>query len=101
MNLIIQDKQDLRERQISSLSDAWPSSFSTMCTELAPNSTATINTKQFQISTMNCSTKDKEPTPSGIDFGQDDLTKSYKYDSPTTIYVLQLIVSREYSQIKR
>lgn len=35
--------------------------------------------------------------PCGIEFGQDDLTKSYKYDSPTTIYVLQMILSSEYS----
>lgn len=89
MNLVVQDKGDLRERQISSLSDAQPCSFSTECTELAPNSTATINYKQFQTSTMKCSATDKEAVPAGsIDFGHDELTKSYKYDSPTTIYVL-------------
>ena len=100
MNLIIQDREDLRERQVSSLSDAQPSSFSTKCTELTQNSTATINYKQFQISTMNCSTNDNEPAPDGIDFGHDELTKSYKYDSPKTIYVLQLILSSEYSPNK-
>ena len=69
MNLIVQDREDLRERQVSSLSDAEPSSFSTKCTEITQNSTATINDKQFQISTMNCSTNDNEPPPGGIDFG--------------------------------
>jgi hypothetical protein len=100
MNLIVQDREDLQERQISSISNAEPSSLSTKCTELTQNSTATINDKQFQISTMNCSTKDKEPAPDGIDFGHDELTKSYKYDSPNTIYVLQLILSSEYSPNK-
>jgi hypothetical protein len=84
MNLVVQDKEDLRERQMSSsLSDTVPSSFSTKCKELTSNSTSTINDKQFQISTMKCSTADKAPVADGIDFGHDEITKSYKYESPT------------------
>ncbi|CAN5889661.1 hypothetical protein BH23THE1_BH23THE1_19590 [soil metagenome] len=49
MNLIVQDKEELRERQMSSLSDTAPSSFSTECTELLSNSTSTINDKQFKF----------------------------------------------------
>lgn len=100
MSMVVQDKEDLRQRQMSSISYADSSSFSTECAELASNSTSPINDKQFQISTMKCSTTDKEPTPDGIDFGHDELMKSYKYDSPTTIYVLQLILSSEYSSNK-
>ena len=101
MNLVVQDKEDLRERQMSSsLYGTGPSSFSTECTELTSNSTSTINDKQFQISTMKCSTADKEPTPDGIDFGHDEITKSFKYESPTTMYVLQLVLSSEYSSNK-
>lgn len=101
MNLVVQDKEDLRERQISpSLSGTEPSSLSTECTELASNSTSIINDKQFQISTMKCSTTDKEPIADGIDFGYDEVTKSYKYDSPTTIYVLQLVLSSDFSSNK-
>ena len=77
-----------------------PSSFSTNCTELTSNSTSTINDKQFQISTMKCSTADKAPIAEGIDFGHDEITKSYKYDSPTRMYVLQLVLSSEYSSNK-
>ncbi|CAN5871010.1 hypothetical protein BH23THE1_BH23THE1_27580 [soil metagenome] len=101
MSLVVQDKEDLREQQMSSsLYGTGSSSFSTECTELASNSTATINDKKFQISTMKCSTADKESTPDGIDFGHDEITKSFKYDSPTTMYVLQLILSSEYSSNK-
>ena len=49
---------------------------------------------------MNCSTNDNEPPSGGIDFGHDEFTKSYKYDSPNTIYILQLILSSEYSPNK-
>lgn len=100
MNLVVQDKEDLKERQMSS-SLSGPSSFSTKCTELTPNSTSTINNKLFQISTMKCSTADKDPVDEGIDFGHDEITKSYKYDSPTTMYVLQLVLSSEYSSNKK
>jgi hypothetical protein len=101
MNLVVQDKEDLRERQMSSsLYDTEPSNLSTECTELTSNSTSTINDKQFQISTMKCSTADKAPAADGIDFGHDEITKSYKYDSPTTMYVLQLVLSSEYSSNK-
>ena len=100
MNLIVQDREDLRERQESSLSYTEPSTFSTKCKELTQNSTATIDDKQFQISTMKCSTNNSKASPGGIDFGHDELTKSYKYDSPNTIYVLQLILSSEYSPNK-
>ena len=99
MNLVVQDKEDLRERQMST-SLSGPSSFSTNCTELTSNSTSTINDKQFQISTMKCSTADKAPIAEGIDFGHDEITQSYKYDSPTKIYVLQLVLSSEYSSNK-
>ncbi len=77
-----------------------PSSFSNECTELTSNSTSTINDKQFQISTIKCSTADKEPIAEGIDFGHDEITKSFKYESPTTMYVLQLVLSSEYSSNK-
>jgi hypothetical protein len=99
MNLVVQDKKDLRERQVSS-SLSGPSSFSSECIELTSNSTSTINDKLFQISTMKCSTADKAPIAEGIDFGHDEITKSYKYDSATTVYVLQLILSSEYSSNK-
>ena len=49
---------------------------------------------------MKCSTSDKNPIAEGIDFGHDEITKSYKYDSPTTVYVLQLVLSSEYSSNK-
>lgn len=99
MNLVVQDKENLRERQMSS-SMSEPSSFSTDCTELTSNSTSIINDKQFHISTMKCSTADKAPIAEGIDFDHDEITKSYKYDSPTTLYVLQLVLSSEYSSNK-
>jgi hypothetical protein len=98
MNLIVQDREDLRERQMSSsLYNTESPSFSTECTELASNLTTTINDKQFQISTMKCSKADKAPIGGGIDFGHDEITKSYKYDSPTTMYILQLLLSSDYS----
>jgi len=101
MNLVVQDKGDLRERQMSSsLSAEGLSNLKTECTELTSNSTSTINDKQFQISTMKCSTVDKAPMADGIDFGHDEITKSYKYDSPTAMYVLQLVLSSEYSSNK-
>ncbi|HKR73794.1 MAG TPA: hypothetical protein VJR94_06745 [Candidatus Nitrosocosmicus sp.] len=99
MNLVVQDKENLREQQMSS-SLSEPSSFSTSCTELTSNSTSTINDKQFHISTMKCSTTDKAPIAEGIDFDHDEITKSYKYDSPSTMYVLQLVLSSEYSSNK-
>jgi hypothetical protein len=49
---------------------------------------------------MKCSTNNSKASPGGIDFGHDELTKSYKYGSPNTIYVLQLILSSEYSPNK-
>ena len=101
MSLVVQDKKDLTERQMSSsLSGSGPSAFSTTCTELTSNLTSTINDKQFEISTMKCSTADIAPTADGIDFGHDEITKSYKYDSPTTMYILQLVLSSEYSSNK-
>lgn len=101
MNLVVQDKGDLRERQVSSsISGTGPSSFSTTCTELASNSTSTINDKQFQVSTLKCSTTDETPIADGIDFGHSEITKAYKYDSPDKIYVLQLVLSSDYSSNK-
>ncbi len=98
MNLVVQDKEDLRERQMSSsLSAAGPSNLSTECTELTSNSTTMINDKQFQISTMKCSTADKTSIADGIDFGHEEITKAYRYDAPTTMYVLQLVLSSDYS----
>jgi hypothetical protein len=99
LNLVVQDKDDLRERQMSS-SLSGPSSFSTDCAEITPNSTSTINDKQFQISTMECSTADKAPIAQGIDFSHEEITKSYKYDTPATMYILQLVLSSEYSSNK-
>jgi hypothetical protein len=49
---------------------------------------------------MKCSTADKAPIAEGIDFGHDEITKSYKYDSPTTMYILQLVLSSDYSSNK-
>jgi hypothetical protein len=101
MNLVVQDKKDLRELQLSSsMSGTGPSSFSTTCNELTSNSTSTINDKQFQISTMKCSTTDQGPISDGIDFGNDEITKAYRYDSPTKMYVLQLVLSSDYSSNK-
>ena len=101
MNLVVQDKKDLKERQLSSsMSGTGPSSFSTTCTELTSNSTSTVNGKQFQISTMKCSTADEAPISDGIDFGNNEITKAYKYESPTKMYVLQLILSSDYSSNK-
>ena len=100
MNLVVQDKEDLRERQMSSsLSGLSRHSF-LECTELTSNSTTTLNDKQFQISTMKCSTADKAPIAEGIDFGHDEITKSFKYDSPTATYILQLVLSSDYSSNK-
>ncbi|MDF0681141.1 MAG: hypothetical protein P0116_09275 [Candidatus Nitrosocosmicus sp.] len=100
INLVIQDKEDLKQRQSEALVDSGPSSLSTKCTELSPNSTSTINDKQFQISTLKCLTADKEPILGGIDFGHNEITKSYKFDSSAKIYVLQLVLSSEYSSDK-
>jgi len=100
INLVVQDKEDLKERQSAVLADSGPSSLSTKCTELNPNSTSTINDKQFQISTMKCLTADKGPIPGGIDFGHNEVTKSYKFDTLAKIYVLQLVLSSEYSSDK-
>ena len=100
INLVVQDKEDLKERQSAAFADSGPSSLSTKCTELNPNSTSTINGKQFQISTMKCLTADKEHIPGGIDFGRNEITNSYKFDSLAKIYVLQLVLSSEYSSDK-
>lgn len=100
INLVVQDKEDLKERQSAVLADSGPSSLFTKCTELNPNSTSTINDKQFQISTMKCLTADKGPIPGGIDFGHNEVTKSYKFDTLAKIYVLQLVLSSEYSSDK-
>ena len=100
INLVVQDKEDLKERQSEAFADSGPSSLSTKCTELNPNSTSTINGKQFQISTMKCLTADKEHIPGGIDFGHNEITKSYKFDTLAKIYVLQLVLSSEYSSDK-
>ena len=100
INLVVQDKEDLKERQSGALADLGPSSLFTKCTVLNPNSTSTINDKQFQISTMKCLTADKESIPGGIDFGHNEVTKSYKFDTLTKIYVLQLVLSSEYSSDK-
>lgn len=100
LNLVVQDKTDLRERQLSSSMSGSSSSFSSECTELISNSTSTINGKLFQISTMKCSMADKEPIAESINFGHHEITKSYKYDSPTTMYILQLVLSSDYSSNK-
>jgi hypothetical protein len=97
MSLVVQDKSELRDRQTSSGSSS--SSLSTNCTELNPNSTATIDGDPFNVSTMKCSTTDSNPIP-GIDFGNTEITKAYKHETPKTIYVLQLILSTEYSPNK-
>ncbi len=48
---------------------------------------------------MKCSTTDSNPIP-GIDFGNTEITKVFKYETPKTIYALQLILSTEYSPNK-
>jgi hypothetical protein len=100
MNLVVQDKEDLQDRQKAASLSGSESSSITKCTELVPNSTSTISDKQFQISTMKCSTADKNPVAEGIDFSHDEITKSYKYESSPRIYILQLVLSSEYSSNK-
>lgn len=56
MSLIVVDKKEMIERQ-SMAHEASPSSIP-QCTELQPNSTATVGGKTFDVSTMRCTTGD-------------------------------------------
>lgn len=67
VNLVVQDKADLRERQASVQFSENPFSLSTDCVALKPNATEIMNNKEFQASTMKCSTTDQNEI-SEIDF---------------------------------
>jgi hypothetical protein len=99
MNLVVQDKADLRERQNSAQSSENPFSLSTDCAELKPNATESINNKLFQISTMKCSTTDQNELAE-IDFSTTELLTSYTHESQSKLYILQLILSSDYSPKK-
>lgn len=98
MNLAVVDKA---ERQLR-MQNAPTSSLSTQCTELQPNSTSTINSKVFDVSTMKCTTGDQQPAGQeeqlGIpDFSSTEVFKRYEYESPNRVYALQLILSSDRS----
>jgi hypothetical protein len=104
MSLIVVDKKEIIERQ--SMAQETPTSFITQCSELQPNSTATVDGKTFEVSTMRCATEDKLATqpdtenPEDIfipDFGRTEVFKRYGYEAPNAIYTLQLTLSSEHS----
>lgn len=70
MLLTVVDKQEMKERQ--AMDHDTPVSFVTRCTELQPNSTATIVGKKFDISTMKCTTTDRLSSQLGITENVDD-----------------------------
>jgi hypothetical protein len=80
-----------------------PASSSQMqCTELQPNSTSTIDSKVFDVSTMKCTTgdqqNDEQEEQLGIpDFSSTEVFKRYEYESPNRIYTMQLILSSDRS----
>jgi hypothetical protein len=92
---------DKAERQLR-MQNAPSSSLSMQCTELQPNSTSTIDSKVFDVSTMKCTTGDQQSEGQeeqlGIpDFSSTEVFKRYEYDSPNRIYGLQLILSSDRS----
>ena len=98
MNLAVVDKA---ERQLR-MQNAPASSSQMQCTELQPNSTSTIDSKVFDISTMKCTTgdlqNDEQEEQLGIpDFSSTEVFKRYEYESPNRSYALQLTLSSDRS----
>jgi hypothetical protein len=98
MNLAVVDKA---ERQLR-MQNAPASSSQMQCTELQPNSTSTIDSKVFDVSTMKCTTgdqqNDEQEEQLGIpDFSSTEVFKRYEYESPNRIYTMQLILSSDRS----
>ena len=95
MDLVVLNKE---ERQVQ---NAPLSSLSTQCTELQSNSTATIDGKVFNVSTMKCTIgnpQSQQQEQLGIpDFSSTEIFKRYEYESPNSIYALQLTLSSEKS----
>lgn len=92
---------DKAERQLR-MQNAPASSLSMQCTELQPNSTSTIDSKVFNVSTMKCTTGDQQSEGQeeqlGIpDFSSTEVFKRYEYESPNRVYALQLILSSDRS----
>jgi hypothetical protein len=92
---------DKAERQLR-LENAPASSLSMQCTQLQPNSTSTIDSKVFGVSTMKCTTDDQQSEGQEDQLGIPDLSstevfKRYEYESPNRIYALQLILSSDRS----
>jgi hypothetical protein len=95
MDLVVLNKE---ERQVQ---NAPLSSLSTQCTELQSNSTATIDGKVFNVSTMKCTIgnpQSQQQEQLGIpDFSSTEIFKRYEHESPNSIYALQLTLSSEKS----
>ena len=95
MDLVVLNKE---ERQVQ---NAPLSSLSTQCTELQSNSTATIDGKVFNVSTMKCTIgnpQSQQQEQLGIpDFSSTEVFKRYEYESPNRVYALQLILSSDRS----
>lgn len=92
---------DKAEQQLR-MQNAPASSLSMQCTELQPNSTSTIDSKVFDVSTMKCTTGDQQSEGQeeqlGIpDFSSTEVFKRYEYDSPNRVFALQLILSSDRS----
>lgn len=92
---------DKAERQLR-MQNAPASSSSMQCTELQPNSTSTIDSKVFNVSTMKCTTgnqsEEGQEEQLGIpDFSSTEVFKRYEYESPSRIYALQLTLSSDRS----
>ena len=100
MDLVVLNKE---ERQLR-MQNVPPSSLSTQCTELQSNSTATIDGKVFNVSTMKCTIGNPQSQRGeqlGIpDFSSTEIIKKYEYESPNSIYALQLTLSSERSPQK-
>ncbi len=95
---------DKAERQLR-MENAPASSLSMQCTELQPNSTSTIDSKVFGVSTMKCTTGDQQSEGQEEQLGIPDLSstevfKRYEYESPNRIYALQLTLSSDRSPQK-
>jgi hypothetical protein len=92
---------DKAERQLR-MQNGPASSLSMQCTELQANSTSTIDSKVFNVSTMKCTTGDQQSEEQeeqlGIpDFSSTEVFKRYEYESPSKIYALQLTLSSDKS----
>ena len=88
MDLFVLNKE---ERQLR-MQNVPPSSLSTQCTELQSNSTATIDGKVFNVSTMKCTIGNPQSQQgeqlSIPDFSSTETIKKYEYESPNSIYAL-------------